>query len=141
MNVIFSLSRIRTWLAPAVPPGVLSPPSNRRRNQRALSSTSQSSMITVRRLKMSWRRSARMCWTFLTNPSSPRPRLASLRSSTTRCRHTRLFRLSPLLCYHFANIMPTGRVITTAISLSLPLATSARLLLLLPMRLTRYVHN
>ena len=91
MSVTFSPLLTRTSLAPAVLPGVSSPPSSRRRNPRAPSSTSPSSVTTAKRSKTSWSVFARMFSMFWTSLSSPRLRLASPRSSTTRCKQD-LFR-------------------------------------------------
>lgn len=91
MSVTFSPLLTRTSLVPAVLPGVSSPPSSRRRNPRAPSSTSPSSVTTAKRSKTSWSVFARMFSMFWTSLSSPRLRLASPRSSTTRCKQD-LFR-------------------------------------------------
>ena len=91
MSVTFSPLLTRMLLVPAVLPGVSSPPSSRRRNPRAPNSTSPSSVTTAKRSRTSWSVFARMFSMFWTSLSSPRLRLASPRSSTTRCKQD-LFR-------------------------------------------------
>lgn len=85
MSATFSLSRTRTSLEPVVPRGASSRPSNRRKNPRALRSTSRPSASIVRRSRLSLSVSAKMSSMSWTSLSSPRPSLENPRSSTTRC--------------------------------------------------------
>ena len=116
--------------------------SNKKKNQRAQTSTSGRFVIIAKRSRLSLRGFARMCWMCWMNLSFQKPNRASQKFSTTRCTCKQGY-------YHRTN--PTGkgtdkshrsgREIITVTWLSLHQAKSARSLQLPLTKHTRYGIN
>lgn len=82
---------IKMWWEPDVHRGVSFPRSNRKKSPKAQISTLVLSVITARKSRPNLSVSAKMCLTFWMSLLSPRLSLGSRRSSTIRCRWSRLF--------------------------------------------------